>query len=350
MKKYAQLFLIPGIIFCGSVQASVPEINMEIYDAQISLSPQDQEILINEGRDLYSRTINILTSEKYWGKHGDFTGIDEETQGSLAYGMALKGNSDLDIGFVYKYNDGESQKSLNAFTLKQEALDAFKSVLGDTYTYTLKYPVINIAGNGVDIDVAFFNELKESTDVCSVTNRCSEMNVGIDDMTSAWNLSERLSLYSRFDTVFSTNSHKRTMINRVGKLLKQWRSIQFANSVIKVPSIALISGLYQYIDYLNNSSLIDYTNSIKLLSHTVDFMLKNDFGNSNCEDTENMVINLPVYQKVQNLLDKMPSKNKEELCNDMVDFSTTLHEASSHSTSVIKSITILRPYLGPIPY
>src|SRR5471030_999265 len=348
MKGRKVLFLFLAI--SSYAHAYVPEVSMKIYERQISLSEQQQQQLINEGKNLYSKAIDIILSDHYWGKYGEFTGVAEETQGSLAYGMALKDSSDLDIGFVYKYNGGASQKNINAFTLKQEALEAIKSVFGTRYTYTMKQPVINIKGKCVDIDIAFFNELKNSTALCSTTKRCSEMNVGVDNTTATWNLSEKMSLYRRFDEVFSKNSYKREMINRVGKLLKEWRAIQFSDAEVKVPSVALISGLYAYIDHLNTSAETKYLNSINLLSDTVQYILYNNFNNSNCEDTENIVMTLPVYQTNQNLLDKMPAASKKELCKKMVEFGSVLQVASSINTPPKDAVEMLKPYLGPIPY
>lgn len=340
--------VLPIVLFISAgANAYVPEEIMEKYDRSISLSKDRQKELQVLAGDIYSKTIGNILSSKYWGRHGDFRAVGVEIQGSLAYGMALAGNSDLDIAYVYKYEDGRRQKDINAFTLKDEALNALQESLGPDYRYRIKFPVINVQGKGEDIDIAFFNELKSSTVRCSVQNRCSELNYGVSPSTADWLLSERLSLYSNFDRVFGTGEYRENMINRVGKFLKMWRSVRFDGDKDRVPSIALVSGLYQFVDFTKEKRV--YDSSVEFMSDAVAYILRKDFSESDCKNTDAMVINLPVYQAEQNLLSKMSVASKEKLCNEMVELGGVLKTASSKAVSPEQSIEMLRPYLGDIP-
>ncbi|CAI1058466.1 Uncharacterised protein [Serratia entomophila] len=244
-------FMLRFVVFIFSLtplisSAVIPESRMIEFEERVSL-PVDTEIKLRKlGMDIYNASFKKLYSFEGWGKYGHFSDVNMALQGSIAYGMALADSSDLDIAFVYKYNHGNSMYCLDPVKLKEDAIDIFKSTFGDEYIYTIKSPVVNLRNNVNDIDIAFFNMLNESTGECLVDNKCSELNYGKDEITAEWYESERLSLYSVMDKVFGIGTEKRDLINRTGKMFKVWRSKIFPNDEERVPSIALVTMLYDF--------------------------------------------------------------------------------------------------------
>lgn len=325
--------------------AKVSEERMIKYEEKISMSDAEKQRLIKLQNDIYSRSVDTLYSKKYWGAFGTFDKISVETQGSLAYGMALSDSSDLDIAFVYKYNDGSSMGSVNAYTLKKVAVDAFTEVFGGEYNYSIKAPVVNLSNGKDDVDIAFFNQLKDSRPSCSNANRCSELAYGNSIDTGSWYLSERLSLYSVFDKEFTVGTSKRQSIDRAGKILKTWRKIRFSQEKNKVPSIALVTLLY---DFNKSHPVFKYENTIESLTEITQSSIVNVFGSDSCEKAATAEIDLPVYQADRNLLGKLTGSEKELLCTEMVLFKNALSNAVKPDVDEDTAAKILEKYIGKI--
>lgn len=325
--------------------AKVSEERMIKYEKKISMSNAEKKRLIKLQNDIYQRAVDTLYSKKYWGNFGTFNKISVEAQGSLAYGMALSDSSDLDIAFVYKYNAGSRMGSVNAYTLKKVAVDAFTEVFGGEYNYSIKAPVVNLSNGKDDVDIAFFNQLKYSRPLCSNVNRCSELAYGNYADTGSWYLSERLSLYSVFDKEFTVGTSKRQSIDRAGKILKIWRKIRFSQEENKVPSIALVTLLY---GFNKSHPAFKYENTIGALAKITQVSIVDVFGSDSCEKATMAKIDLPVYQADRNLLSKLTGSEKELLCTEMVLFKNALADAVKPDIDENTAAKILEKYIGKI--
>ncbi|MCA6220941.1 hypothetical protein KZ793_10405 [Photorhabdus sp. UCH-936] len=316
------------------------------FENKISLPKSTEEQLYKLGNELYSTSVDKLYSPKYWDKYGTFSKVGMEVQGSLAYGMALASSSDLDIAFVYKYNNGDSMDRLSPVKLKADAVNAFKEVFGSKYNYTIKTPVVNLSNRTEDIDIAFFNVLNKSTPLCSIYKRCSELNYGQDAATSEWYRSERLSLYSELDSVFSKKTPKREIINRSGKILKVWREKIFSDQDVKIPSIALVTMMYDFSK--DKGTTYNYNKSTDTLRDVTSYSIIKYFKNSKCEGASNAKIDLPVYQQDRNLLSRLDSSQRMNTCLKLVEFNKALIMATSAHVSETESVKILEPFIGQL--
>lgn len=342
--KLIPFFTLSLAFVSGVSVAAVPEARMADYESKVSMSKSKQEKLIKLGDSVYSSSSDKLYSSKYWGKFGTFSKVGVEVQGSLAYGMALDKSSDLDIAFVYKYNSGSSMAKLNPVELKKDAVSAFKEVFGNRFNYTIKDPVVNLSNKNEDIDVAFFNVLNKSTVLCGVAKKCSELNYGKDPATAGWYLSERLSLYSEFDNVFSKNTKKREMVNRTGKFFKLWRENTFPGDVAKIPSIALVTMIYDFSK--EKGSAYPFLKSTDTLRDVTGYSIAKYFKNNKCEGAATAEINLPVYQKDRNLLGKLTVPQRINTCKKLVEFNKALAIATSSDVSEAESVKMLEPFIG----
>ncbi|MCW7550488.1 hypothetical protein OO184_21780 [Photorhabdus sp. APURE] len=342
--KFLSLLLVTLFFFSSFSIGAIQETRMINFENKISLPKSTEEQLYKLGNELYSASVDKLYSAKYWGKYGTFSKVGIEVQGSLAYGMALAGPSDLDIAFVYKYNNGDSMHTLSPVKLKDDAVNAFKEVFGSKYNYTIKIPVVNLSNSTEDIDIAFFNVLNKSAPLCSIDKRCSELNYGKDDATSEWYRSERLSLYSELDNVFSKKTPKREIINRSGKILKVWREKIFSDQEVKIPSIALVTMIYDFSK--DNGAKYNYNKSTDTLRDVTSYSIIKYFKNDKCEGAPNAKIDLPVYQQDRNLLSKLNSSQRINTCLKLVEFNKALIRATSAQVSEAESVKILEPFIG----
>ncbi|WP_072164808.1 hypothetical protein [Photorhabdus aegyptia] len=338
--------LLPATLFFFSSFSigAIQEMRMINFENKISLPRSTEEQLYKLGNELHSASVDKLYSARYWGKYGTFSKVGMEVQGSLAYGMALASSSDLDIAFVYKYNNGESMNRLSPIELKVDAVNVFKEVFGSRYNYTIKAPVVNLSNRTEDIDIAFFNVLNKSTPLCSINKRCSELNYGKDPATSEWYLSERLSLYSELDNVFSKKTSKREIINRSGKILKVWREKIFSDQDVKIPSIALVTMIYDFSK--DKGATYNYNKSTDTLRDVTSYSIIKYFKNDKCEGAPNAKIDLPVYQKDRNLLSRLDSSQRMNTCLKLVEFNKALITATSAHVSEAESVKILEPFIG----
>ncbi|QHM74730.1 hypothetical protein C7M52_00672 [Mixta theicola] len=344
MKRLVVTQLVLLSLLYGSVaSASISEVKSIAYENKISMPEAKKKELHNLTERLFNDTKNPLFNS-YWRKYGDFLPLGVEVQGSLAYGMALADSSDLDIAFVYSYNHGSSMGNLNPVELKQKAVEAFKYIYGNLYNYEIKLPVVNLKNDEQDIDVAFFNVLSKDDRNCLVVNRCSELNYGKDTATAGWYLSERLNLYKKLDEVFTKNTTKRASINRAGKFFKIWRTKSFVSDEVKIPSIALVTIMYDF----DAGRHYIYKNTIETLRDITNYSIETYFKGRGCSAAADAVINLPVYQKDRNLLGRMTGPQKIKTCQKLVDFNDALQKASSENVSEQESINILKPYIGDI--
>lgn len=342
--RFIPLCVFALLLFSGGAVAEISESRMASYEKNVSLSKEKEEQLNKLGMDIYNASSGKLYSSKYWGRYGNFSKVGMEVQGSLAYGMALNESSDLDIAFVYKYNNGGSMVKLNPVELKKDAVKAFREVFGVRFSYIIKDPVVNLKNKNEDIDVAFFNVLKESTLLCSAAKKCSELNYGKDSNTAGWYLSERLSLYSEFDNVFSKNTKKRETINRAGKFFKLWRGNIFPGDVPKIPSIALVTMIYDFSK--EKGAGYPFSKSTDILRDVTAYSIAKYFKNNKCEGAATAEINLPVYQKDRNLLAKLTIPQRISACQELVKFNSALVTATSPDVSESESVKILEPFLG----
>ncbi|EDA2329449.1 hypothetical protein A3S85_24185, partial [Salmonella enterica subsp. enterica serovar Enteritidis] len=229
---------------------------------------------------------------------------------------------------------------------KNIAINSFKSTFGNKYVYTIKAPVVNLKNKTEDIDIAFFNILSQSTMLCSTANRCSELNYGKDSATASWYKSERLSLYSKLDEVFSVNTDKRKLINRAGKIFKVWRSKTFSTQTVKVPSIALVTIMYDFKKDKNNPD--NYSSSIEMLRDMTYYGVVKYFKDKSCSGASSAEINLPVYQQDRNLLNRLNSAQRIDFCKNLVKFNEALEYSASEKVSEAESVKTLEPFIGSL--
>ncbi|WP_337047255.1 hypothetical protein [Serratia liquefaciens] len=342
--KIINVLCVSLVSFSSVSFAEIPESRMINYEKKVSISKEKEVALNKLGEDVYKSSVDKLYSQKNWGKYGAFTKVGMEVQGSLAYGMALNDSSDLDIAFIYQYNGGASMSVLDPVALKHDAVNAFKDVFGNRFKYAVKDPVVNLSNATEDVDIAFFNILKSSKSECSTTNRCSELNYGKDSSSAGWYLSERLSLYGKFDDLFTKNTTKRNVINRAGKLFKLWRGNVFSKEEVKIPSIALVTMMYDFSK--DKGSAYSFNKSTDLLRDVTSYGITRYFKSDKCEGASSAEIDLPVYQKDRNLLSKLSSAQRIKTCEAIVAFNKALRTATSPIVSESDSVKALEPYLG----
>lgn len=186
--------------------------------------------------------------------------------------------------------------------------------------------------------------LNESTGECFVDNKCSELNYGKDEITAEWYESERLSLYSVMDKEFGIGTEKRDLINRTGKIFKVWRSKVFPNDEERVPSIALVTMLYDFSK--EKGEEYDYVKSTDTLRDVIFYGIERYFNGEHCNEAANAEINLPVYQSDRNLINKLSSKQRLELCEKLVEFGKALIYSTSYDVSEDNAVKALEPFIG----
>lgn len=346
MKRNKFLYILPIIFTANLSLAAIPEQRIINYENRISIPKNIKDKLDELTFSIYTKTIDKFFQKKYWGKYGTFSKVNVEQQGSLAYEMAIANSSDLDIAFVYKYNNGESMSKLNPIKLKNDAINIFKEVFGKKYKYMIKNHVINLSNNTDNIDIAFFNLLNKSKGECSIYNRCAELNYGKDSSTAKWYLSERLALYSKLDDIFTKNTEKRNLINRVGKILKVWREKIFAKEKTKIPSIALVTMLYDFSK--EKATSYHYTNSIDTLRDITNYSITKYFKNKRCDKAANAIISLPIYQIDKNLLSKLSATQRINVCQQIVKFNQALSIAALPNINEVDAIKLLAPFIGAL--
>src|SRR5689334_2816353 len=292
----SRLFIM-SVVLCAMAQAlaEVKEQTSKDYELKVQMSQAKQDELRANVKSIMDKTYTAViakwNSSAGTGFAGMPAGQEYQFQGSIGYKMALSkpdgAKSDADVAFLYKYNGGDNQPTtatLYAAKLKELARDVYRANLTTSYTYEIKNPVvaINVPSTPTQdhVDIAFFNELKTSAtppaNQCVLppvtTMPCSQLSWGKTQSgpdPSSWVASDRLNLTETLNREFDKRgTAEREVINRAGKIFKEWRFKQFGADEEKVPSLALVVLIYNLLQARAASAPV-YTNTFTLLKDTL---------------------------------------------------------------------------------
>ncbi len=385
--KWKLVIVMATVTLCAMVaqaRAEVSEKTSTDYENKVQMSPAKLTELRTLVEQMFSRTYSGVITRWNRDAGSGFTampaGQQFQFQGSIGYNMALGkpdgAKSDADVAFLYKYNGGDNQPTsgtLNAIKLKELARDVFRTDMpppspptapGSPYSYEIKNPVvaINVPATPTQdhVDVAFFNELKDTANpsraTCVLppvtTMPCSQLSWGSPAPggdPSSWVASDRLNLTATLNTGFDANPTNRALINRAGKIFKEWRFGlgQYAADEEKVPSLALITLMYN----LLKGGSVNYTNTFILLRDTLSKGAKDNFNNGNCTTRPEDFKILSVTYPFADLLSKLTTTEKRSFCLSFMDFKSAVEYATRPANEVTEAQAIdrLKPYLPLFP-
>jgi hypothetical protein len=209
------------------------------------------------------------------------------------------------------------------------------------------------------VDMAFFNELKAtaspSASQCVLppvtAMPCSQLSWGKTQSgpdPSSWVASDRLNLTETLNREFDKRgTAEREVINRAGKIFKEWRFKQFGADEEKVPSIALVTLIYNLLQARAASAPV-YVNSFVLLKDTLAKGAMDNFNNNCANQPQNFQILLITYP-FNNLLMNLSTPDKQNFCNKLMAFKRAVEQATPATVPDTDAVKILQPCFPPDP-
>ncbi len=373
-KTYCVL-LILGCLFFGtrlSAQISAElEPYFDSYTRFITSNERDSVVLYSQYGRIVRDTAKLKTSlsAAFPGKtFSDFKFLIVGGYGTNTPVRSSVGGegSDLDLNMLFKINNG-IRADISAYTFKDKVKSWLTSVFVKTaysnYTFHLKDPVVEIVADttfpdgttfSYHMDIGSFNQLSvPQNPACLPVNLCSEMAWGIgqdNDINAAvWSETASPGFTGDFNLKFPVSSLAGSKVLSICKMLKYWnKNVNYSTIPDEIPpSLVYLVANYNWVPPYAAPT----TYRLQQLIADVDSLRKNVFNN-NCTSVAGAALNVPFYTSMDpNLLNKMSTNAKQNLCNSLKKLSDTLHFVANQTNlqRALLALSNVFPHFNNVP-